>query len=320
VALWDEEDTATYERFHDSREKSRKAKREAQAVATLTDTRVSLDTEKPWTYTPTKKEKEWLSEALESFFKHNPPLIDDVLFSVKGGKEASVYCCHVPAEARQIAGSECLAAKVYRPRMFRSLRNDALYRTGRAIMTGVMKDYMRESRGKQIDRVDERMARAVKNKTKFGTEIQSTSWLTYEYNTLLALASEGCAVPKPISLSPNAILMTYCGTKTRGAATLIEVGLNRREAARVFDEVKRNLTILAGFELVHGDLSAYNILYHEGEILLIDFPQVVRFGENPYVEDILMRDLTRLCEYFQRCGIPCDPWQLRKEVGYPNLD
>jgi RIO kinase 1 len=43
------------------------------------------------------------------------------------GKEATVYCC----EAHPSTGVEYLAAKVYRPRMFRSLRNDAIYRFSR---------------------------------------------------------------------------------------------------------------------------------------------------------------------------------------------
>ena len=317
--IWEEYETqgeeAAFERFHDPRAPRVKTK-------TLTALPGILEEKVPkegpnWTFKPSKKEAEWMEEALKQFFQH--PLIDDVLFSVKGGKEASVYCCHTAPDALGLIGSEQVAAKVYRPRMFRSLRNDALYRTGRAVMSGVMKDYMQESRGKQIDRVDARMDRAVKNKTKFGLEVSHTSWMSYEYNTLQTLYDAGASVPRPFSITPNAILMSFTGTKNRGAATLIEVGLDKKEATRLFLEVKRNIKIMATFGFAHGDLSAYNILYHEGDVTIIDFPQVVRFGENPYIEQIVRRDMERICEYFDKQGVSCDPQTLLEEVGYQTL-
>jgi catechol 2,3-dioxygenase-like lactoylglutathione lyase family enzyme len=43
----------------------------------------------------------------------------DVLRRVKGGKEANVYCCRTHPST----GVDLLAAKLYRPRMFRNLRS-----------------------------------------------------------------------------------------------------------------------------------------------------------------------------------------------------
>jgi len=57
------------------------------------------------------------------------------LRQVKGGKEATVYCC----AAHPATGQDLLAAKVYRPRIFRQLRNDARYRQGRQILGGTAK-------------------------------------------------------------------------------------------------------------------------------------------------------------------------------------
>ncbi len=74
-------------------------------------------------------------------------------------------------------------------------------------------------------------------------------------------------------------------------------------------------------EIVHGDLSAYNVLYWGGDIALIDFPQVVspRGNRNAYV--IFERDVTRLCEYFMRQGFALNPRRLAAELwtshGYP---
>jgi serine/threonine-protein kinase RIO1 len=58
--------------------------------------------------------------------------------------------------------------------------------------------------------------------------------------------------------------------------------------------------------MIHGDLSPYNILYWEGEITLIDFPQVTNSQNNPQADFILRRDIERVCEYFQKQGVKCN--------------
>jgi RIO kinase 1 len=59
--------------------------------------------------------------------------------------------------------------------------------------------------------------------------------------------------------------------------------------------------------LIHGDLSAYNILYWEGQITLIDFPQVTDSHNNANARFILSRDIERVCQYFARQRVDCDP-------------
>ncbi len=65
---------------------------------------------------------------------------------------------------------------------------------------------------------------------------------------------------------------------------------------------------------VHGDLSAYNILYYEGKISLIDFPQVIDPDENRNAYAIFRRDILRLCEYFQAQGLRCNPGRLADDL------
>src|SRR5437868_3836672 len=73
-------------------------------------------------------EREWIFTYLGGFFEEY--LITDVLRRVKSGKEATVYCC--VADPRMGVG--LLAGKVYHEQMFRSLRNDSLYRIGRTVL------------------------------------------------------------------------------------------------------------------------------------------------------------------------------------------
>lgn len=296
------DEPVAFERFHDSRVKAKTSKKQAEMAKALAqeNENVLLET----TYKPSRHEAVWLYSSLRPFFDEQK-LIDDVLFQVKGGKEASVYCCHVAPDAQQALGAERVAAKVYRPRQFRNLRNDALYRQGRAVLT---------DEGRAAKATDQRLMRALGKKTDFGVQVQHSSWLLYEYTTLQALFAAGCAVPEPYAVGENAILMGYVGEETRAAPTLIEVVLTKAQALKIFAQLKESLAILVGMGLVHGDLSAYNVLYDGEKPTIIDLPQVVRFDQNEHAERIFLRDLTRLCDYFQRAGVVCDPETLAQEL------
>src|SRR5204863_8424689 len=124
----------------------------------------------------------------------------------------------------------------------------------------------------------------------------------------------GAAVPKPRGAAENAILMGYDGNEQVAATTLNEVTLEPEEATHLFHEVRRNIELLLSQDLIHGDLSAYNILYWEGRITLIDFPQVTNARTNTHAEAIFWRDVTRVCEYFQRLGVRCDPEQMASDL------
>lgn len=253
----------------------------------------------PMTYRPARFETVWLASSLRSFYDQE--LIVDVLAQVKGGKEANVYRCR----AHPRAGGGLVAAKVYRPRRLRNLANDRLYREGRPVLT---------ADGRPVKTTDHRILRAIGKKTAFGLEVKHTSWLMYEYATLEQLHRAGGAVPEPLGANENAILMGYRGDEREAAPTLQEVSLGRREARSLFAEALRNVELLLSLGLVHGDLSAYNILYWEGAITLIDFPQVTSVHGNPSARTILDRDLRRVGEYFARQGVRSDSARLAADL------
>jgi RIO kinase 1 len=243
------------------------------------------------TYQPGEQEEAWLLQSVQAFYYQD--LISDVLAQVKGGKEASVYRC----QAHDSTAHEWLAAKVYRPRQFRELSNDAMYREGRPLIG---------ADGKELTERNAREMRAVNKGSSFGKVLAHTSWLMYEYRTLQALHAAGASVPQPIAASENAILMTYFGDSNLPAPTLNEVQLPHDEALMLFREVLRNIELLLREGLIHGDLSAYNMLYWTGQIVLIDFPQVVTIAGNRNAHTILSRDVQRVCDYFSPYGIDCD--------------
>ena len=277
----------------DTHQTSRKLfqKRKTNRQITEAANATIADSDVVTTYKPSKYEATWLLSSLQGFFEQS--MITDVLAIVKGGKEASVYRC----KADHSTGEEFLAAKIYRPRMFRSLSNDQMYREGREILT---------ADGSSVKTSDHRIMRAIGKKSGFGVQASHTSWLMHEYTTLEHLYKLGAAVPQPMATTENGILMSYIGDGQTAAPPLCNVKLERDEAAALFDEVMRNIELMLRNDMIHGDLSAYNILYWEGAITLIDFPQVSNSRANSNAYFILQRDVTRICDYFAHQGIRAD--------------
>ncbi len=237
-------------------------------------------------FQPAGHERVWLLSYLETFF--NAQIITDILGKVKGGKEANVYCC----AAHPSTGLELIAAKVYRPRMFRNLRNDARYRQGRAVM---------DEDGKPV--YSRREALAMQKNTRFGQELRQVAWQETEFQTMQLLHEAGADVPRPLVQNNNVILMEYIGAERSPAATLNQVTLKPSEAKRIFERLVDNLAIMLACHRVHADFSAYNVLYWEGQFKIIDFPQAVDPRRNPEADALFDRDVERLCQYFARYHI-----------------
>jgi len=249
-------------------------------------------------YQPGLFEEGWLLDALRPFY--DTALIADVEARAKGGKEANVYRC----AAHLTVGTRWLAAKVYRPRQFRNLRNDALYREGRS--------FIKED-GQGVKKTDHRIMRALQKKTKYGLEVAHISWLQHEVQVMQRLHTLGAHVPRPYGSSANAILMSYYGDEGRPAPTLHEVHLSPSQARRLCDSLLEDIRLMLRQGYIHGDLSAYNVLYWQGEAILIDFPQVILAEANTSAYLILSRDLERLCSYFDTYGLHRDPQRLAED-------
>ncbi len=250
-----------------------------------------------FTYSAARFESWWLLESLGDFYEHK--WITDVLRRVKGGKEASVYLCRSGAAI----DSRLVAAKVYRPRSLRNLKNDGIYRMGRTDL---------DEDGNAL--VKEADVGAILKRTKYGEELRHQSWIAYEFQTLEILHAAGADVPKPYAMEKNAILMDYIGDFGTAAPTLVSATLDRDETKPLFDRVIRNVDLLLSNQRIHGDLSAYNILYWDGAITLIDFPQVVHPESNPAAWTIFQRDVTRVCQYFNSQGMKVNARKLASDL------
>lgn len=303
----DYDDDFADESKYETHRLQRKSKRFKHSYAELARDKVSATpaaapdptAETPFkpSFSGTKHERQWIMEYLGPFYEDH--VIMDVLRQVKGGKEATVYCCR----ATPSLGVDLLAAKVYRPRMFRQLRNDAVYRAGRAL---------RDEEGKITRGRREKLA--MHKKTDFGQVLRHTAWLGNEFQTLTLLASAGADVPKPFASSDNAILMEYLGDERFPAPALSQVRLEPHAARALWQRLLDNVELMLRHDRVHGDLSAYNVLYWDGQARIIDLPQAVNPLVNPEAYALLARDIERLYGYFARYGIEADPPQLARDL------
>jgi RIO kinase 1 len=251
-----------------------------------------------FTYKAARFEEAWLLDSLNNLREHG--WINDVLRKAKAGKEASVYLC-TPGPAA--SASEFVAAKVYRPRMLRNLKNDQQYRDGRIDLDG---------EGKTVHRDAD--LHAIAKRSGYGEELRHQSWIAYEFKAMETLFAAGADIPRPYARAGNAIVMDFVGDSLGSAPALSEVRLEADEIRLLFERVLHNIEILLAHDLIHGDLSAYNILYWEGRVTLIDFPQIVSPANNRRAFDIFTRDVTRVCEYFAKQGLACNPARLARDL------
>jgi RIO kinase 1 len=239
-------------------------------------------------FTGGRQEKEWILRSLRGFYVDE--WFTDVLYRVKGGKEATVYCCR----AHPSTGRALIAAKVFRPRMFRAMRNDSLYKTGRLI---------RSAQGKYPDH---RTARALKKRSRYGRNLDASSWCHHEVATLETLYRAGADVPLVLTSSDNAILMEFVGDAHEGAPILHAVAMAPEDARAVFERLVENLRTMLQAYVVHADLSAYNVLWWEGAIRIIDLPQAVDALAHPQAFELFLRDVGHLARWLARQGVAVD--------------
>jgi RIO kinase 1 len=290
-------------------------KTQEKVVADVAET-IGLEGGFETSYRPSRHEAGWLMHSLRPFYDQE--LISDVEALVKGGKEANVYRC----TAHPATGQKWLAAKVYRHRFFRNLRNDKVYRQGRRTLM---------ANGNAVKGSDTRIIRALGKKTGFGQQVAHTSWLMHEYKALELLYDLGADVPRAYAAGENAILMSYIGDDSGAAPALNEINLDEDEVWPLFRQVLDNVSLMLQYGRIHGDLSAYNMLYWQGDITLIDFPQIansrvdtathaVGSRVNPDAWFIFERDVSRICEYFVDQGVQCNPERITAELWQRYVD
>src|SRR5437879_3037067 len=160
-------------------------------------------------------------------------VIDEVIRSLKSGKEATVYLVR--------SGAHMRCAKVYRDMAQRSFQKRARYQEGRKV------------RGS-------RQARAMSKRTRFGRKEQEAAWKNAEVDALYKLVAAGVRVPKPYGYFNDTLIMELV-TDAAGdpAPRLGEVDLSPGTAREYHRYLVQQVVRMLSIGLIHGDLSEFNV-------------------------------------------------------------
>lgn len=196
-------------------------------------------------------------------------LIDDFDGVVSTGKESNVYYATAKKTAETNGISE-LAVKIFRTRTldFKKIRN---YIEG---------DIRFSKSGKKSHQI-----------------IQT--WALKEYKNLLRAFENGISVPQPFAVKKNILIMQFIGEDRKAAPQLRHVkGLSPDEMQEIYLQIFDHMKLLwTKANLVHADLSAYNILYWQDKIYFIDMGQSV-LTEHNFADTFLLRDIENILYYF----------------------
>ncbi len=215
-------------------------------------------------------------------------LITSYLGQLRPGKEAHIHCCRRPDGGYAIL-------KYYTPLSLRGFRDDVVYGVG----TGF---------------VQTRQLRAIRNTSAFGLRVKLELWTANELRNVARLRQIGLRLPEPLGRIGSAVLMRMIGGPDRPAPQLREACIDMNTANALLPLLQADILRMLAHNLVHGDLSAYNILLHRGTHWLIDVPQMVDAAVCPDARDLFIRDCQSLLGFLRRCGASVDPDMWAREA------
>ncbi len=143
------------------------------------------------------------------------------------------------------------------------------------------------------------------HKVKRSTRSLIYLWARKEYKNLKAAYNADVHVPKPILVERNILLMEFIGKDGSPAPLLKEISLKApvKTYRTILSQVKK---LYKGAELVHADLSEYNIMLFNSKPILFDLSQAVHLN-HPSSKEFLIRDLENINRYFLRLGVKIKP-------------
>lgn len=216
---------------------------------------------------------------------------DEELGTLKAGKEAG---CFLIRRRSLYDGRFCLL-----------VRKDYRKRSDRRYNSPVTAGERRIRRDMFMESVTFRLPserKAVRAGNAVGRLVLEATWAGREFDALKRLWEAGASVPYPVEKAEHGFVMQYVGTVGAAAPRLVDVRLSRGEAVAVFDRLIDQLRIFAREEIVHGDLSAYNVLLQHGRPWIIDVPQAVDLDHSRGPE-LFARDVANICRYFEKFGM-----------------
>ena len=203
------------------------------------------------------------------------------------GKEANIFSAKKGAEKSKISGTTCdgnerVMVKIYRVnncdfnKMFDYIKSDPRY----AGLQGKKRSVI-------------------------------FHWVQREFRNLMRAREANVRVPMPITFKNNILVMELMGRGDQLAPML----KNKipKDAKKFFNEIILGIKKLYKAELVHADLSAFNILNFEDKPVFIDFSQCSSLKDSR-AEEYLSRDVRNVCNFFRKLGLKLDENKVIKGI------
>ncbi|RKH69485.1 RIO1 family regulatory kinase/ATPase domain-containing protein [Corallococcus aberystwythensis] len=211
-----------------------------------------------------------MNDSLETLLADG--IIDAVIGQLKTGKEAEVWLV-------QHAG-QIVAAKLYKERHERNFRNNSGYKEGREVRNS-------------------RTRRAMEKGSRFGQAAAEEAWKNAEADSLYKLHAQGVRVPTPVLFYEGILLMELVrDAEGQPAPRLVEAPPQTpEEAEALYMDLRAQVIRTLCADLIHGDLSPYNILMSGSGATIIDFPQTVAAARNSQAEFYFRRDLDNVRQF-----------------------
>lgn len=214
-------------------------------------------------------------ETLMSLYKlFNDGIVDTLEYSISTGKEGNVFLGTTDE-------GEC-AIKIYRISTA-TFKNISKYIVGDPRFKGILGNH---------------------KKTVM-------AWAQKEFKNLNRMYDADVNVPEPMGCHNNILVMEYISVEGHPAPLLKDVRLPA--PTKVFRQVVESMRLIDESNLVHGDLSEYNMLMREGEPVIIDVGQAVTL-DHPLAQEWFLRDVTNIARYFSRLGVRTDMDKMIKKI------
>jgi RIO kinase 1 len=234
------------------------------------------------------KDKDAERKVIDEVFDHSTLLtvykffsdeiIDTIEFSISTGKEANVF----------------FATSKHGPRVVK------IYRISNATFKTISKYIYGDPRFRRV-KGDRRRA--------------IFTWAQKEFKNLKKALKAEARVPRPYACRNNVLVMDYIGTEEMPAPLLKDTAIEDPE--EFFDDLIRQMRCMYHWaNLVHCDMSEYNVLVHEGLPYIIDMGQAV-LRRHPMAGEFIERDARNLSHLFKRRGVKLEPKEILERIEEP---
>jgi RIO kinase 1 len=124
-------------------------------------------------------------------------------------------------------------------------------------------------------------------------------WVQKEFKNLQLAAGAGIRVPRPYAFNENVLVTEYIGTPPSPAPRFVDTEVDESDYEWSIETVEKLYTKA---QLVHADLSEYNVFKLEGEDVLFDMGSAV-LTTHPEAKELLLRDVANMVRFFKKRGI-----------------